>query len=142
MSEHNGKEWLLDQLRERDVPCPKCGYNLRGSTIEQCPECGCAFDRRVLDESTKLKVSPWFWVGLVADYTVAFAIVSEVMRRPEWWESWGLVLLSTLFTGCFVLFAFSRQYRHGPDEFAAELAWAVWVPLFLKLSCLTGVFIM
>ncbi|MEO1716444.1 MAG: hypothetical protein AAFR76_04970 [Planctomycetota bacterium] len=32
-----------DQLRaylaERDVPCPRCGYNLRGVTEPVCPEC-------------------------------------------------------------------------------------------------------
>ena len=28
--------WLAD----RDVPCPLCGYNLRGLTGDRCPECG------------------------------------------------------------------------------------------------------
>lgn len=26
-----------------DVPCPQCGYNLRGLTIPRCPECGFVF---------------------------------------------------------------------------------------------------
>ena len=30
---------LLDFLRERDVACPLCGYNLRDLTCGQCPEC-------------------------------------------------------------------------------------------------------
>lgn len=30
---------LLEFLRERDVPCPACGYNLRNLTRSQCPEC-------------------------------------------------------------------------------------------------------
>lgn len=30
---------LLAFLRERDVPCPACGYNLRNLTRPQCPEC-------------------------------------------------------------------------------------------------------
>jgi hypothetical protein len=141
LAEQDDRTWLLEQLRGRDVPCPKCGYNLRGSAAEQCPECGQAFDRRVLNQPQKLKLSPWFWIGLVVDYTAAIVIVGHVMTRPEWWESWGLILLSTLFTACFVLFTFSRQYRHSPDEFAAELAWAVWIPLFLKLTCLTGMLI-
>lgn len=28
---------------ERDVACPRCGYNLRGLTTARCPECGFAF---------------------------------------------------------------------------------------------------
>ncbi len=27
-------------LADRDVPCPDCGYNLRGSRRPFCPECG------------------------------------------------------------------------------------------------------
>ncbi|MCC6659887.1 MAG: hypothetical protein IT437_03275 [Phycisphaerales bacterium] len=27
-------------VTERDLPCPECGYNLRGLVIPRCPECG------------------------------------------------------------------------------------------------------
>lgn len=36
-------------LREEGVPvCLHCGYNLRGQTEPRCPECGQAFDLRLL----------------------------------------------------------------------------------------------
>lgn len=31
---------LLDFVAQREVPCPRCGYNLRGLTQPACPECG------------------------------------------------------------------------------------------------------
>jgi hypothetical protein len=31
---------LLDLLRDRDVSCPLCRYNLRGLSSTRCPECG------------------------------------------------------------------------------------------------------
>jgi hypothetical protein len=31
---------LLDFLRDRDVTCPLCRYNLRALTTPRCPECG------------------------------------------------------------------------------------------------------
>ncbi|XAM01564.1 hypothetical protein OT109_09230 [Phycisphaeraceae bacterium D3-23] len=31
---------LLDYVAQREVPCPRCGYNLRGLTQPSCPECG------------------------------------------------------------------------------------------------------
>jgi len=36
------QEWVdaLERLRTRDLPCPFCSYNLRGSTTAKCPECG------------------------------------------------------------------------------------------------------
>jgi hypothetical protein len=33
-------EALIGFLRERDVFCPLCRYNLRGLTVPRCPECG------------------------------------------------------------------------------------------------------
>src|SRR3954469_21126167 len=33
-------EALVGFVRERDVACPLCRYNLRGLTSARCPECG------------------------------------------------------------------------------------------------------
>ena len=41
--------WLRQRLAELGVPiCTKCGYNLRGQVEPRCPECGNAFDERLL----------------------------------------------------------------------------------------------
>jgi hypothetical protein len=32
--------WLLGFVKDRHVPCPRCGYDLRNLTKPQCPECG------------------------------------------------------------------------------------------------------
>ncbi|MEM9166950.1 MAG: hypothetical protein AAGB48_07970 [Planctomycetota bacterium] len=37
---NNDAEQLRSYLAERDVPCPGCGYNLRGVREPVCPECG------------------------------------------------------------------------------------------------------
>jgi hypothetical protein len=37
-------------LREHDLPCPACGYNLRGVTVMVCPECAASLARVVLPE--------------------------------------------------------------------------------------------
>ena len=31
---------LLQFVRERDVECPGCGYNVRNLASDRCPECG------------------------------------------------------------------------------------------------------
>src|SRR5262245_2704462 len=37
----NDHDSLLRQFVEgRDSPCPTCGYNLRNTTSQRCPECG------------------------------------------------------------------------------------------------------
>lgn len=35
---------------DRDIPCPLCGYNLRGLTVPRCPECGHVFQWNELFE--------------------------------------------------------------------------------------------
>lgn len=39
--------WVGDRARRRAIArrdrCPDCGYDLRGMTIPQCPECGVVF---------------------------------------------------------------------------------------------------
>lgn len=37
---HARAELCRVYLADIDVPCPSCGYNLRGSDGERCPECG------------------------------------------------------------------------------------------------------
>lgn len=36
---------VREYLRERDINCPGCGYNLHGCTAPHCPECGLTLDR-------------------------------------------------------------------------------------------------
>lgn len=37
--ETESDDTLTAYLRDRDVACPACGYNLRGLTANRCPEC-------------------------------------------------------------------------------------------------------
>lgn len=40
---------VRENLQAAGVPiCLKCGYDLRGQEIARCPECGEAFDERLL----------------------------------------------------------------------------------------------
>ena len=40
-----------------DLPCPRCGYNLRMLTIARCPECGLAFRWREILEAVDAKTT-------------------------------------------------------------------------------------
>ncbi|MEQ8770763.1 MAG: hypothetical protein RIB60_09685 [Phycisphaerales bacterium] len=51
-------------LAERDVPCPGCGYNLRGLTEAACPECARAVDVSELEYPSSRAVS--IRAGLIA----------------------------------------------------------------------------
>lgn len=49
MADGGGQEHFVPRyLQDRDVPCMKCKYNLRGVTSLACPECGLSLDLRTL----------------------------------------------------------------------------------------------
>ncbi len=43
---------LREYLATRDVPCPSCGYNLRGVPASTCPECAMPLDLEIVKEGT------------------------------------------------------------------------------------------
>ncbi|MEM7227529.1 MAG: hypothetical protein AAF432_01810 [Planctomycetota bacterium] len=64
---------LLEYLRERDVPCPLCKYNLRDLTQPQCPECH--HDLKL----TVGAVNPQFLWFIVALAPCIFATIAAVL---------------------------------------------------------------
>ena len=46
-TDSQASELLAAFLADRDVQCPRCGYNLRGITSGRCPECGDPLELRV-----------------------------------------------------------------------------------------------
>jgi hypothetical protein len=52
---------LIDYLRNRDVVCPQCDYNLRGLVTPRCPECGQALKLAVALVEPYLKA----WIALL-----------------------------------------------------------------------------
>jgi len=56
-------ELLREFLRDRDMPCPVCNYNLRNCQADHCPECGAELDLRVGSIDLKLR---WWLSALLA----------------------------------------------------------------------------
>src|SRR5262245_58970126 len=67
------------ETEEFDRHCESCGYNLRGLTVNRCPECGIQFDP-IRDPLARI---PWLHrkeIGLIAAY---FGTVFQVLLRPR-----------------------------------------------------------
>lgn len=74
-------------LADRDQPCPRCGYNLRGVEGAQCPECG---ERLVLTLERRRRLGGWgpFLVLVFAWLMIAGGInttreVQRLIRQRE-----------------------------------------------------------
>ena len=96
---------LAEYLTGRDVDCPVCRYNLRGTRTVRCPECGAHLRLRV--GSIDLKLSAWLVGVLALALPMGFSMVMGIagligMRRSLNWAKedwiilalmWGLVVV-------------------------------------------------
>ncbi len=79
-------ELLATLLPARDVPCPACGYNLRGVASPACPECGAQLDVRVGTADPKL--GPWL-VALLGVALPLGYVTLTVLFAGAWLVQWG-----------------------------------------------------
>lgn len=68
---------LARAVADRDMPCPKCSYNVRGIESDKCPECGARLALRLAVGDTYLPYKgPWF----VAILGIAVPLVDIALR--------------------------------------------------------------
>ena len=93
------RELLQTFLRERDVACPRCEYNLRNLVGDRCPECGDELVLRVNLSEPKMAAFLTGLIGLAAGagfsglLILYMVIVSLLMQRGGGF--WGMFLAVT-----------------------------------------------
>lgn len=87
-------------VADRDVPCPACGYNLRGLRGRNCPECGLELRLMVQLEEQAMGAlmatlaALFGQLGASALVALAFLWISIVWGDTAPWELWAVPLLS------------------------------------------------
>ncbi len=91
MSE-NGAEHNPHDLPYAGKGCPKCGYNLTGTTEPKCPECGQPFHPAMLRPVDKWYRPPWFItlpsVVLAAYLPNAWILLTLCRELSQYWQAW------------------------------------------------------
>lgn len=77
---------LVEYLRDRDIPCPACSYNLRGVSGGVCPECGLAVTIRVAEHAPHGA----YW------YAALSALAWPLLFNGMLWGAWIVLLVSTI----------------------------------------------
>jgi hypothetical protein len=134
-------------LRDRDVPCPRCGYNLRSTQSARCcPECGCelvlVLDNRAARERLALWVSTAWCatVGAAGVAPEALAWYFNHWRPPRPWsaeDALALALLGAMLVyGMTGLIALVRTRRRPMPSSGRWLraGWMLWAGLALGLA--------
>lgn len=124
-------ESLRLYLASRDVPCPRCGYNLRGSTSSSCPECGKPL---VIAVQRDRNAAPVFFARLVFVWLIAMSLLNGIplarwMIQSATYESYGAGLRRDWG-------AIAPTRWHWPTFEVRDWFWLVWT----LVSGLIGVF--
>jgi uncharacterized paraquat-inducible protein A len=84
-------EHLLAFLRDRDVACPLCGYNMRNLTRPQCPECRQTLELTVGAQRVRLGplvalLAPSIFSGIAAVLLALPIVIVPLVEgsRPPW----------------------------------------------------------
>jgi hypothetical protein len=120
---------LLEFLRQRDVACPNCGYNLRNLTRAECPECREALHLRVERPRPGfglfvIALAPSIFSGICGVMLLAMLLSFGSPRWPAWLLD-GFGLLSGLHG--LALFVWRNRFVRLPAD--AQLYWAAvtWI---------------
>lgn len=121
---------LREYLAERDVACPGCGYNLRGLTQTNCPECGRALSVGVLKD---VQLTAAWWVGFAPLLGVALSAVAVIplggvlaiasLMRAEFGS--GIAALATVVAAVWGFLLEVRWIRNA-EAFVARPAHEQW----------------
>ena len=135
MNESNTDDLLLEFVHERDVACPRCGYNLRNLSRPVCPEC---------EEPLRLHVTAYkpnlLWLLLTlapgAFCAIAFLIflfVAIVIESPPPYPEVILTVSFIFLSGLFavLLAVFARKFIR-----LSASAQALWMLIVWSINLL------
>ena len=124
---------MLEFLRDRDVPCPLCGYNLRNLPACTCPECRETLALQVGFLKPRFgwllaTVTPGFFSGISAALMMVPLVISLfVAGGPAPWQLWAVNVFGWLSVLSAVVlvkyrYAFLRQTQ-ATQRVWAGIAW-------------------
>ena len=88
-------QFLCEWLRNRDVACPRCAYNLRNLTSDRCPECGERIELQV--GLVEPKLAPYITLLVACSLglggSALFCALAYTAAPPSWWHEPAAIML-------------------------------------------------
>ncbi len=131
----DGNTCAADTDPALDLPCPQCGYNLRGLPASLCPECGTAFDpdhlRRVYRDGREPPDLRWILVNMVR-HPIRFWQLPQVqytvgLGPRQTFAILAAALYASLAVGVVVAMLGARSWWRGSSQDVMQIL--AWFPL-------------
>ncbi len=137
---------LLEFVRDRDAPCPRCGYNLRNLSTPTCPECREALSLTVGFRKPRfgwllVTATPGAFSGIAAVLLLIPLMTSVFLQGgPVPWPIWAVDAFGWL-SGVLALVLVKYRYAFLQQPQAAQRVWAVmaWVIHIAALAAFIAV---
>ncbi len=138
---------LLEFLRDRDVSCPLCGYNLRNLSVVTCPECRETLALQVGFLKPRFgwllaTVIPGFFSGISAAFLMLPLVGSLFFSpgSPAPWPVWATDAFGWL-SGLSALVLVKYRYAFLRQSQATQRVWAgiVWLVHLFAFAVFMGV---
>ena len=135
-------ELLLQFVRERDVRCPRCDYNLRNLSQPVCPECREPLQLTVGARKPRFglliaSIAPGIFSGIAAMMLCAPMTITTLRGNGP---PWPVYLVDTFgwLSGFFALGLFAMRFRFlrlplGKQVTCAAVIWFIHVTAFMIL---------
>ena len=120
---------LFEFVRDRDAPCPRCGYNVRNLSTPTCPECREALSLSVGFRKPRfgwllVTVTPGAFSGIAAALLLIPLMISVFLPGGPPWPLWGVDAFGWL-SGLAALVLVNYRYAFLRLPQAAQRVWAV-----------------
>ena len=125
---------LRQFLAERDIPCPGCGYNLRGLARSLCPECARPFTLQELLPPTSLGPNTPLRIAVVVELAI-LAVLFYLMPLDPFALACPLGF-AAFFLGIMALSAILSRRHADPSVRRREHAWAAWTAVGVTVAAL------
>ncbi len=147
----DGDKLLLEYVRDRDAPCPLCGYNLRDLSTPTCPECREALSLTVGFRKPRfgwilVTVTPGAFSGIAATFLMIPLVGSLLLsaNSPAPWPVWGVDAFGLL-SGLAALVLVKYRYAflrlpQAAQRVWAVMAWAIHIAAFAALMAVVILF--
>ena len=126
----DGDKLLLEYVRDRDAPCPRCGYNLRNLSTPTCPECREALSLAVGFNKPRfgwllVTVTPGAFSGIAAAFLLIPLMGSVFFPASSaGWQLWGVRAFGWL-SGLAALVLVKYRWAFLRQPQAAQRVWGV-----------------